>query len=124
MRSTLLLACLTAVIPAILAEELRAADVPSACTTICQPIVELTNTCDVDPNEADTDNDKRRKLRLRETEDADEAIEANCICTNESFNVAGVMALCGSCIAQNGNSTDGINDPLIGSSSRTIRCDS
>lgn len=109
MHSTILLATLAAVIPAALAEELRAADVPSACTTICQPIVDLTNTCDIDPNEADTDNDKRRKLRLRETEESDEAIEANCICTNKSFDVAGVMGLCASCISQNGNTSDGEN---------------
>ncbi|KAG6355092.1 hypothetical protein INS49_004173 [Diaporthe citri] len=106
MHSTILLATLAAVIPAALAEELRAADVPSACTTICQPIVDLTNTCDIDPNEADTDNDKRRKLRLRQTEESDEAIEANCICTNKSLDVAGVMGLCASCISQNGNTSD------------------
>lgn len=109
MYSAILLAALATVIPAALAEELRADDVPSACTTICQPIVDLTNTCDIDPNE--TDNDKRKILRLRQTEDSDEAIEANCICTNKSFDVAGVMGLCASCISQNGNTSDGENPP-------------
>lgn len=107
MRSTILLTSLAAVIPATLSEELRAADVPSACTAICQPIVDLTNTCDIDPNEMDMDNDNRRRLRLRQTGESDEAIEANCICTNKSFDVAGVMGLCASCISQNGNTSDG-----------------
>ncbi|KAH6974750.1 hypothetical protein EDB80DRAFT_757810 [Ilyonectria destructans] len=107
MHPTFFLAGLAAVIPAVLAEELRADDVPSACTTICQPIVDLTNTCDIDPNEADNDNDKRRKLRLRESDESDEeAIEANCICTNTSFDVAVVMALCASCMSQNSQSTE------------------
>jgi hypothetical protein len=107
MHSSILLANLAAAISATLAEELRAADVPTACTTICQPIVDLTNTCDIDPNEMDMDNDKRRKLRFRKAEESDEAIEANCICTNKSFDVAGVMGLCASCISQNGNTSDG-----------------
>lgn len=107
--TTILLAAIVAVIPATLAEELRADDVPSACMTICQPIVDLTTTCDIDPNEADTDNDKRRKLRLRESEDSKEAVEANCICTNKSFDVAAVMALCASCMAQNSQTTEGTN---------------
>ncbi|CAM1501514.1 Fc.00g034980.m01.CDS01 [Cosmosporella sp. VM-42] len=109
MHSTILLVTLAAVIPATLAEELRADDVPSACSTICQPIVDLTNTCDVDLKEGDIDKDRRRKLHLRESEEADEAIEANCICTNKSFDVAAVMALCASCMAQNNQTTEGTN---------------
>ncbi|KAH8662691.1 hypothetical protein BGZ61DRAFT_593493 [Ilyonectria robusta] len=110
MHPTYLLAGLAAVIPAALAEELRADDVPSACTTICQPIVDLTNTCDIDPNETDNDDDKRRKLRLRESNESDEeAIEANCICTNTSFDIAAVMALCASCMSQNSQSTEDVD---------------
>ncbi|KAM5353426.1 hypothetical protein ACJ41O_000076 [Fusarium nematophilum] len=109
MHPTIVLVGLAAVIPAALAEELRADDVPSACTTICQPIVDLTTTCDIDPEEADpeadTDNDKRR-LRLRQRDGADEAIEAECICTNKSFDVEGVMALCASCMAQNSDDSE------------------
>lgn len=129
MHSKIILVTLAAVIPVILAEELRADDVPSACTTICQPIVDLTNTCDIDPNEKDTDNDKKRKMRLRQREEDDEAIEANCICTNKSFDVAGVMGLCASCIAQNGNTSDGKDpdsvlseDGQVLTASARIRC--
>ncbi|KAM5372468.1 hypothetical protein ACJZ2D_007506 [Fusarium nematophilum] len=112
MHPTIVLVGLAAVIPAALAEELRADDVPSACTTICQPIVDLTTTCDIDPEEADpeadTDNDKRR-LRLRQRDGADEAIEAECICTNKSFDVEGVMALCASCMAQNSDDSEDVD---------------
>ncbi|KAF5711765.1 hypothetical protein FMUND_8824 [Fusarium mundagurra] len=107
MHPTIFLAGLAAVIPAILAEELRADDVPSACKTICQPIVDLTNTCDIDPKEAD--NDKGTKLRLRERSEAEESIEANCICTNKSFDVAAVMALCASCMIQNSQDTEDVD---------------
>ncbi|KAG8158629.1 hypothetical protein KVR01_011751 [Diaporthe batatas] len=106
MHSTILLATLAVVVPTILAEELRFDDVPTACKIICQPIVDLTNTCDVDPQEMDMDKAKRGGLLLRRAEESDEAIEANCICTNKSFDVAGVMGLCASCIAQNGATTD------------------
>ncbi|KAI7769711.1 hypothetical protein LZL87_003201 [Fusarium oxysporum] len=109
MHPTIFLAGLAAVIPVTLAEELRAADVPSACKTICQPIVDLTNTCDIDPKEADNDNDKGTKLRLRERSEAEESIEANCICTNKSFDVAAVMALCASCMVQNSQDTEDVD---------------
>lgn len=78
----------------VLAEELDSKDVPTACTTICRPIVDLTSTCDVDK-----DTDKT---------DSDDAIEATCICSNKSFNVASIAALCASCISQNGATTDGM----------------
>ncbi|KAF2271509.1 uncharacterized protein EI97DRAFT_364670, partial [Westerdykella ornata] len=90
------------------AEELRAADVPNACTTICQPIVQLTNTCDIDPdksedNAAENSNDN-------DGAESDEPIEAQCICSNKSFNVASIAALCASCIQLNGNrTTDDVN---------------
>lgn len=108
MLSAIFITGLAAILPAF-AEELRAADVPAACESICESIVKLTGICDVDPNEGDADNDKRRGLRFREVEEADEVIEANCICTNKSFDVASVMALCASCIAQNGTTTEGMS---------------
>lgn len=107
---SILIPGLLVILPA-LAEELRAADVPKACETICGPIVELSNICDIDPNEADEGSDERKKLRLRgteELEDGEEAIEADCICKNTSFDVANIMALCASCISQNGGTTEGI----------------
>lgn len=111
LASVALIQTLSLFAPTAVAEELNADDVPTACSTICQPMVQLTNTCDVDPNES-----AERKLRLRADTDgdadgksaeADEAVEAQCICSNKSFNVASVAALCASCIAQNGKTTDG-----------------
>ncbi|KAH9204145.1 hypothetical protein DL95DRAFT_319996 [Leptodontidium sp. 2 PMI_412] len=82
----------------VLAEELDSKDVPTACTTICKPIVDLTSTCDVD-----NDTDKT---------ESDDAIEATCICSNTSFNVASIAALCASCISQNGATTDDMEQIL------------
>ena len=99
----------------ITAEELKSSDVPAACSTICGPIVTLTNTCDINP-----DDDKwRRGLLRRSPEDdnrggkessddeSDEPVEAQCICTNKSFDVQRVAALCAACLTQNGGETEG-----------------
>ncbi|EFY95138.1 hypothetical protein X797_010120 [Metarhizium robertsii] len=101
--------------PVVIAEELHANDVPPACAVICQPIVSLTNTCDINPNDKDDDDDmdKRQLLDARDADEADERIEAECICKNKSFNVATVMALCASCIAQNGRKTEDVNDIML-----------
>ena len=84
----------TIMIVPVIAEELDSKDVPAACTTICQPIVDLTSTCDVD-------NDTEKN-------ESDDAIEATCICSNKSFNVASIAALCASCMSQNGATSDGM----------------
>ena len=94
------------------AEELEAKDVPSACTAICGPIVTLTGICDVNP---DTDNKRRRDVLLRKDDESDEAVEAQCICSNTSFNVRSVAALCAACIKQNGKGSDGKGTTLPGS---------
>jgi len=87
-------------------EELKAADVPSACAAICGPMVTLTNTCDVNP-ESDTARLRRRDADNRDDDESDEPIEAQCICSNTSFDVRSVAALCAACISQNGKNTDG-----------------
>ncbi|KAB5581246.1 hypothetical protein GE09DRAFT_1213642 [Coniochaeta sp. 2T2.1] len=103
--TTLFLAALVSIARA---EELKASDVPNACTAICGPMVSLTNACDVNP---DTDA-RRRRLRRRadadgsDDDESDEAVEAQCICKNTSFNVRNVAALCAACISQNGKTTD------------------
>ncbi|SPO05393.1 uncharacterized protein DNG_08080 [Cephalotrichum gorgonifer] len=105
MLYSITLACVAAILP-VLAEELGAEDVPPACKTICEPIATLTNICNIDPNEGGANDDKRRGLHLREVDEADEPIEASCICTNKSFDVASVMALCAGCLTQNGAETE------------------
>jgi hypothetical protein len=84
-------------------EELNAVDVPSACTTICGPIVQLTDTCNIDPGESEDDAEDSDSGN--DTPETDEVIESQCICTNMSFDVAGIAGLCASCIQQYGNGT-------------------
>ncbi|KAF4497990.1 hypothetical protein FAGAP_5849 [Fusarium agapanthi] len=109
MRSAIFLAVLVAFIPTAFAEELSADDVPTACKTICQPIVNLTNACDIDPKGPEKRSDRRRDLVILDHEDDDEPIEAACICTNKSFDVEGVMGLCANCMAQNSKDTKDID---------------
>lgn len=86
------------------AEELEAKDVPSACTAICSPMVTLTDICDVNP---DTDNKRRRDVLRRKDDESDEAVEAQCICSNTTFDVRSVAALYAACIKQNGKGSEG-----------------
>lgn len=65
-------------------------DVPRECDAICDPIVQLTRTCDVDLR-SDNDRDEDR-------------LEVQCVCTNDSFDVGRVAALCADCMRQNINS--------------------
>lgn len=61
-------------------------DVPAPCKTICKPIGTLSDRCDVD---------------LRSDNDRDEHhLQNQCICTNKSFNVAKIAALCADCMHQ------------------------
>lgn len=108
MRLAILIAGFAAILPFSLAEELSADDVPSACKTICQPIVELSNTCDIDPKENKI-RDRRGDFLLVARSKEEESIEANCICTNKSFDVESVMALCASCMKQNSDDAEGTN---------------
>ncbi|KAF5621980.1 hypothetical protein F52700_10855 [Fusarium sp. NRRL 52700] len=103
------LAVLAAIVTTGFAEELNADDVPSACKTICLPIVNLTNACDIDPKGPEKHSDRRRDLVVLDHEDDDEPIEAACICTNKSFDVEGVMGLCASCMTQNSEDTEDID---------------
>lgn len=62
-------------------------DIPRACDAICDPIVELTRKCDTDLR-GDRDREEDR-------------LEAQCVCTNDSFDVGRIAALCADCIRQN-----------------------
>lgn len=88
-----------ALLPSVFAEEVSNSTVPEECKTICNPIVQLTNTCDVDPmNGMDMDMDMKKRS------DQEELVEADCICNNTSFDVKSVMGLCASCMGQNAGS--------------------
>ncbi|RGP79006.1 hypothetical protein FLONG3_2912 [Fusarium longipes] len=71
-------------------------DVPRVCDSICNPIVDLTRACDTDLR-GDRDRDEDR-------------LEAQCVCTNDSFDVARVAALCADCIHQNAPRDDDDDD--------------
>ncbi|KAF5666618.1 hypothetical protein FHETE_6117 [Fusarium heterosporum] len=62
-------------------------DIPRQCDAICDPIVQLTRACDTDLR-GDRDREEDR-------------LEAQCVCTNDSFNVGRIAALCADCIHQN-----------------------
>lgn len=68
--------------------DLDAEDIPAPCAVICKPVRELTAICDVDDSRVS--DDKTEHL-----------LEAQCICTNDSFDVGKITALCASCIEQN-----------------------
>lgn len=64
-------------------------DVPTSCKTICGPIGQLSDRCDTDLR---SDIDRDEKL-----------LEAQCVCTNRSFDVAKIAALCADCMHQSAN---------------------
>ncbi|WZH46616.1 uncharacterized protein QYS62_007703 [Fusarium acuminatum] len=70
-------------------------DIPRECDAICDPIVQLTRTCDTDLR-GDRDREEDR-------------LEVQCVCTNDSFNVGRIAALCADCIHQNA-ARDGDDD--------------
>ncbi len=71
-------------------------DVPNSCKAICKPIGELSDKCDVD---------------LRSDNDADEHhLQNQCICTNQSFDVAKIAAMCADCMHQSQQNNNGDND--------------
>ncbi|VUC33337.1 unnamed protein product [Clonostachys rosea] len=80
--------------------DLDLGDTPQTCRSICQPIATLGDQCDVDlPGD---NNDRQEDL-----------LELQCFCTNNSFNVASVAALCQDCIRQNqNNGNDDADDAL------------
>lgn len=77
--------------------ELDSDDIPSQCTDICKPIRDLTKACDVDDDLVR--NDRTEHL-----------LEAQCICTNNSFDVANIASLCAACMVQNVRANDRDDD--------------
>lgn len=84
-------ATLSAIAPLLLL--VNAADVfdmkkiPSTCTSICQPISTLVKACHVNDDAVGGKQNER-------------TLEDNCICTNQSFDVAQVMPKCADCLSQ------------------------
>ncbi|GJC99247.1 Cap22 protein [Colletotrichum higginsianum IMI 349063] len=72
-------------------------DIPTQCNAVCRPIFSLGQACEV--NDDLINNDL--------TEDR---LEAQCVCTNNSINVAQYAALCASCMDQNVQDRDDLDD--------------
>lgn len=97
------------------AEELKAKHVPAACATICNPVVLLSNACEVHLDEGllrarqpGPSSRRRHDPRLRGRDDSPEdRAERFCMCRNTSFDVEGVTGLCASCLQQNGDEDAG-----------------
>ena len=68
------------------AVDLDMGDVPTPCKTICGPIGTLSDKCDVDLR-SDIDKDENH-------------LQNQCICTNKSFDVAKIAAMCADCMHQ------------------------
>ncbi|KAI9146834.1 Protein CAP22 [Paramyrothecium foliicola] len=107
MKLTAISFTLAATAAVVLADQLDADDVPSACVDVCRPIVTLTSICEIDAELANADAVGQQK---RDDDDAEDIAERNCVCNNRSFNVADVMGMCASCLSQNGEDTDDVRD--------------
>ncbi|KAK8146098.1 hypothetical protein G3M48_003599 [Beauveria asiatica] len=87
--STIALAIAQLVLAASAQIDLDMGDVPTPCKTICRPIGTLSDRCDIDLR---NDNDRDERL-----------LQNQCICTNKSFDVGKIAALCADCMHQTRN---------------------
>jgi hypothetical protein len=71
-------------------------DVPNSCKAICRPVAQLSSQCDVDLR---SDNDRDENL-----------LQAQCVCTNTSFDVGKIAGLCADCMHQSANSQNRDDD--------------
>lgn len=89
---------LSLVAPVVLADlGLESEDIPTQCTQVCDPLLTLSRQCDVDDDQVGGDRNE-------------DLLERQCLCTNQSFDVAGVAALCASCMSQNVRERDDLED--------------
>lgn len=83
--------------------ELSIDDISATCQSICRPVRELSQICDVDGD-------------LVGGQPTEDALTLQCFCLNTSFDVGTITPLCQSCLMQNPVPTDndGDNDDLPG----------
>jgi len=85
---TILFALIPAIRLVVAQAVINESDVPASCKTICQPLVQLSGTCNAGgSSSASTD----------------------CICKNTSFNVIQVGSLCAICLTQTSSGTPGLS---------------
>lgn len=71
-------------------------DIPTQCQAVCRPVLDLGRACEVDDD----------VIRDDRTEDL---LEAQCVCTNSSFNISQYAPLCASCMDQNVRDRDDLD---------------
>lgn len=81
--------------------QLNEDDVSTACQSICRPVRELSEICDVDGD----------RVGGQPTEDN---LTLQCYCTNTSFDVGNITPLCQSCMQQNPDDNEDVDDDLQG----------
>lgn len=72
-------------------------DIPSQCRSLCEPVKRLTDICEVDDDDRLTDREE-------------DLLQAQCFCTNSSFDVAGRTAQCAACMHENNRDRDDNED--------------
>jgi hypothetical protein len=122
MRFLAILALVTAFIPPTIADDgdpaINPADIPTPCTVLCTPIVQLANGCQaISAAPGPADDDKRRWLNSvflhrRDDDDGPPATTADpCICNNATVAFNTVAPPCDTCIQANGATTAGLSLP-------------
>lgn len=76
-------------------------DYSQACQSICRPIRQLSDICDVDGDQ----------VGGQPTEDN---LTLQCICTNDSFDVGNIAPLCQSCMQQYPDDSEDVSDDMEG----------
>ncbi|KAF6834707.1 cap22 protein [Colletotrichum plurivorum] len=66
-------------------------DIPQDCNAICRPIRDLGNICTVNFIPGQTNNN---------SDQLQDELDAQCVCTNSSFDVKNLAAQCSSCMSQ------------------------
>ncbi|KAL0940278.1 cap22 protein [Colletotrichum truncatum] len=66
-------------------------DIPQDCNAICRPIRDLGNVCTVNfiPGQGNNNSDQTQ-----------DQLDAQCVCTNTSFDVKNLAAQCSACMAE------------------------
>lgn len=82
--------------------QLDSDEIAAACASVCRPVRELSQTCDVDGDQVGSQT-------------IEDNLTLQCLCANNSFDIAMITALCASCMQQNPTTdSDGPSDYLQG----------
>jgi hypothetical protein len=83
--------------PALAEIDLDGDEIPTQCNAVCDPLLNLVRQCNVDDDVVGGDQNE-------------DLLERQCVCTNTSFDVANVAALCASCMEQNVREREDLED--------------